>query len=106
MESELVALIVTYKSHVKIVKSNLKNVRSNIKAKIHKAATFPKNFTIQYENKYCDTMMDMDDDRHLLIENQTNRWCFTILIAGKMQTNVNLQQMKQEVKPHNKLITI
>ena len=66
MEGELVAFIVTYKSHVKIVKSNLKNVRSNIKAKIQKAATFPKNFTIQYENKYCDTMMDMDDDRHLL----------------------------------------
>ena len=66
MEGELEAFIVTYKSNVKIVKSNLKNVRSNIKAKFQKVATFPKNFTIQYENKYCDTMVDMDNYRDVL----------------------------------------
>ena len=66
MEGELVAFIVTYKSNVKIVKSNFKNVRSNTKARFQKVATLPKNFTIQYENKYCDTMVDMDDYRDLL----------------------------------------
>ena len=66
MEGELVAFIVTYKSNVKIVKNNFKNVKSNIKGKFQKVATFPKNFMIQYENKYCDTMVDMDDYRDLL----------------------------------------
>ena len=66
IEGELVAFVVTYKSNVKIVKSNFKNVRSNIKAKFQNIATFPKNFTIQYDNRCCDTMVDMDDDRDLL----------------------------------------
>ena len=66
MEGELVAYIFTYKSNVKIIKSNLKYARSNIKAKFLKVATFPKDFTIQCENKYCDTMVDMDDYRDLL----------------------------------------
>ena len=66
MEGVLVAFVVTYKSNLKIVKSNLKNVRSNIKAKFQNVATFPKNFAIQYENKYCDTIVDMDDYRDLL----------------------------------------
>lgn len=66
MEGELVAFIVTYKSIVKIVKSNFKNDRSDIKAKFQKVATFPKKFTIQYANKYCDTIVDMDDYRDLL----------------------------------------
>ena len=51
MKGELRAYIVTYKSNVKIVKSNLKCARSNIKAKFLKVATFPKDFTIQCENK-------------------------------------------------------
>ena len=62
----MVAFIVTYKSNVKIVKSYLKNVKSNIKGKFQKVVAFPKNFTIQYENKYCDTIVDMDDYRDLL----------------------------------------
>ena len=66
MEGELVAFIVTYKSNVKIVENNFKNVRSDTKAKFQKVATFPKNVMIQYENKYCDTMVDMYDYRDQL----------------------------------------
>ena len=66
MEGELVVFIVTYKSNVKIVKGNIKNVRSNTKAKFQIVATLPKNFTIQYENKYCYTMVDINDNRDLL----------------------------------------
>ena len=66
MERESVAFVVIYTDIVKIVKSNFKNVRRDIKAKFQKVATFPKNFAIQYANKYCDTMVDIDDYRDLL----------------------------------------
>lgn len=71
MEGELVAFIVAYKSNVKIVKNNLKSVRSDIKAKFQYVATFPK-LHIQYENKYSDIMVDMDDYRDLL-ERKSNK---------------------------------
>ena len=51
-------------------------------------------------------MVDMDDYRDLLDRKSDKLVVLHDFDSGKMQIDVNLQQMKQKMKPHGKLITI
>ena len=61
MDKTTIAFVVTYRNTVKIIKSNVENLKDDILIKFRSYPAFPKQFIIQYENKLCNTMVDLDE---------------------------------------------
>ena len=66
MDKEVIAFVVTYRNNVKIVKSSIQDMKDAVKVKFEICPSFPRTFSIQYEHKEYNIMVDLDEPDQLL----------------------------------------
>ena len=66
MDKEVIAFVVTYRNNVKIVKSSIQDIKDVVKVKFETCPAFPRRFSIQYEHKEYNIMVDLDEPDQLL----------------------------------------
>ena len=96
MDRTTIAFI-TYGNNVKIIKSNVENLKEDILIKFRTCPAFPKQLIIQYENTLSNMMIDLDEPNELF-DRKSNK----INISDGDDANRSATPTESESEVHSK----